>query len=75
LLSYGIDPVDNFRRAASYVDRILGGEKPAELPVLLVGLSRVRVSPGADLSNPKHPTVLRTHFGSCAAAQITAVHH
>ena len=33
LLSYGPDPVDNWRRAASYVDRILRGEKPAELPV------------------------------------------
>jgi putative ABC transport system substrate-binding protein len=33
LLSYGPDPVDNFRRAPSYVDRILRGAKPAELPV------------------------------------------
>ena len=33
LLSYGSDPVDNFRRAASYVDRILKGERPSELPV------------------------------------------
>jgi len=35
LLSYGIDQVDNLRRAASYVDRILRGAKPAELPVQL----------------------------------------
>ena len=33
LLSYGVDPVDTFRRAATYVDRILRGEKPSELPV------------------------------------------
>jgi putative ABC transport system substrate-binding protein len=33
LLSYGVDPVDHFHRAASYVDRILRGAKPAELPV------------------------------------------
>jgi putative ABC transport system substrate-binding protein len=35
LLSYGPDNVDIFRRAASYVDRILRGAKPAELPVQL----------------------------------------
>jgi putative tryptophan/tyrosine transport system substrate-binding protein len=33
LLSYGVDRTDNFRRAAKYVDRILKGEKPAEIPV------------------------------------------
>jgi putative ABC transport system substrate-binding protein len=35
LLSYGVDQVDTWRRAATYVDRILRGAKPAELPVQL----------------------------------------
>jgi putative ABC transport system substrate-binding protein len=33
LLSYGNDIVDNYRRAATYADRILKGTKPSELPV------------------------------------------
>jgi len=33
LLSYGLDRADQYRRAADYIDRILNGEKPANLPV------------------------------------------
>ena len=33
LLSYGPDVVDQFRQAANYIDRILKGTKPADLPV------------------------------------------
>jgi len=33
LIAYAFDQLDQFRQAADYVDRILGGEKPADLPV------------------------------------------
>jgi len=55
LLSYGNDPLDNFRRAASYVDRILTGAKPSELPVqvpvkfeLVINLKTAK-TPGLDV--------------------------
>ena len=34
-MSYGVDAEDRFRQSASYIDRILKGTKPAELPVQL----------------------------------------
>jgi putative ABC transport system substrate-binding protein len=33
LISYGFDPVDQFRQGAGYVDRILRGAQPSDLPV------------------------------------------
>jgi putative tryptophan/tyrosine transport system substrate-binding protein len=33
MISYGADQIDNCRRSATYADRILKGEKPADLPV------------------------------------------
>ena len=32
-MSYGIDPIDQYTKAAEYIDRILKGAKPANLPV------------------------------------------
>jgi putative ABC transport system substrate-binding protein len=48
LLSYAVGRIDGFRRAATYVDRILRGEKPGERKQTLTGLGRVhRMLPNA----------------------------
>jgi len=58
LISYGPDHLDQFRQAAGYVDRILKGEKPADLPVqaptkyeLVVNLTTAKAL-GLDLPTP-----------------------
>ena len=43
-MSYGSEPLDMWQRAASYVDRILRGEKPADLPVQAANGLRVWLS-------------------------------
>jgi putative tryptophan/tyrosine transport system substrate-binding protein len=45
LISYGPDTIDQYRRAAGYVDRILRGEKPAELPVQQVTKFELVINP------------------------------
>lgn len=65
LISYGPDTIDQFRRAAGYVDRILKGEKPADMPVqapakfeLVVNL---RAAQGIDLTIPGRLLDLADH--------------
>jgi putative tryptophan/tyrosine transport system substrate-binding protein len=56
LASYGPDPVDDHRRAAVYVDRILNGEKPSELPVQMptkyVLVTNLKTAKTLDISIP-----------------------
>ena len=47
LLSYGVDLLDLYRGAASYVDRILRGEKPGDLPVQFPTKYEMAVNPKA----------------------------
>jgi putative ABC transport system substrate-binding protein len=60
LASYGVDNIDTYRRAASYIDRILKGEKPSDLPVQFPTkfelVINVRAAQALNLSVP--PTLL-----------------
>jgi len=60
LLSYGADFQDIFRRSASYVDRILRGARPSELPVQLpikyLMVVNLRTAKALDLTVP--PSIL-----------------
>jgi putative ABC transport system substrate-binding protein len=62
LLSYGHDLMDPFRRAATYVDRILRGEKPGDLPVQLPTKFEMIVNrrTATALGLPIPPSMLRT---------------
>jgi hypothetical protein len=75
LLSYGTDSVvDPWRRAATYVDRILGGAKPAELPVqqptkfeLVINLKTAKSRPWRE-----RPSVHQIHFVPSTYRRTTA---
>ena len=58
MISYGPDYLDEFRRAAVYVDRILKGEKPADLPVQAPTKSNLKTAKTLGLTMP--PSLIAT---------------
>ena len=56
LLSYGIVPADNFRRAAAYVDRILKGANPGELPLQVPTKFELVLSQNCQITQPRNST-------------------
>ena len=58
LISYGPEPIEQLQRAAEYVDRILNGEKPSNLPVQAATKVKLVVNlKTAQRSRPDHPAI------------------
>jgi putative tryptophan/tyrosine transport system substrate-binding protein len=78
LLSYGQDFPDYFRRAVSYVDRILKGAKPADLPVEQPSRFKLtlnmKTAKSLNLEIPPHSLPVRTRYStSCLLSVGTQV--
>ena len=77
MLSYGNDPVDTFRRAATYVDRILRGEKPGDLPVQFPTkfelVLNLKTAKALGLAVP--PSILLRHRGDRITAGYVGLWH
>ncbi len=57
-MSYGVDDIEMYRRAAGYVHRILNGDKPAELPVQAAEVRTGRQSQDRQSTRPVVPRTL-----------------